>query len=96
MEKCSFCVQRIQDAKAEAKRQGRGLQDGEIRTACQQTCAAQAIVFGDLNDPKSKVAQKMKSKRSYKVLEELNVRPSIGYLKIVRKNSPDKGGNRHG
>jgi molybdopterin-containing oxidoreductase family iron-sulfur binding subunit len=84
MEKCSFCVQRIQDAKAEAKRQQRSLRDGEVQTACQQTCPARAIVFGDLNDPKSRVAQLTHSRRTYRVLEELNVRPSIWYLKIVR------------
>ncbi|HSB16361.1 MAG TPA: Fe-S-cluster-containing hydrogenase [Bryobacteraceae bacterium] len=96
MEKCSFCVQRIQDARAEAKRQNRALRDGEIQTACQQSCSAKAILFGDLNDPKSKVTERMKSKRTYRVLEELNVRPSVGYLKIVRHHEPGKGEGRHG
>lgn len=96
MEKCSFCVQRIQDAKAEAKRQNRGLRDGEIQTACQQTCPAQAIAFGDLNDPKSRATERMKSKRTFRVLEELNVRPSVSYLKIVRQKEPDRGEGRHG
>ncbi len=96
MEKCSFCVQRIHDAKAEAKRLNRPLADGEIKTACQQTCPAHAIVFGDLNDPKSKVSERMKSGRRYRVLEELNVRPSVGYLKIVRQEAPGKGEERHG
>jgi molybdopterin-containing oxidoreductase family iron-sulfur binding subunit len=91
MEKCSFCIQRIQDVKAEAKRENRALRDGEIQTACQQTCPSRAIVFGDLNDPKSKVAQRMKSSRSYRVLEELNVRPSVAYLKIVRNKETDEG-----
>ena len=57
MEKCSFCVQRIQQRKIEAKAEGRGLADGDVQTACQQSCPAQAIVFGDVNDPKSKVAR---------------------------------------
>ncbi len=96
MEKCSFCVQRIQDAKAEAKRENRALRDGEIQTACQQTCPAQAIVFGDLNDPKSKVAQCLKSVRSYRVLEELNVRPSVRYLKVIRNKETNKAGDHHG
>jgi len=96
MEKCSFCVQRIQDGKAEAKRQNRELRDGEIQTACQQTCPAQAIVFGDLNDAKSKVALRMKSNRNFRVLEELNVRPSVSYLKIVRQPAAGKGEGRHG
>ena len=96
MEKCTFCVQRIQDAKAEAKRHNRNLRDGEIQTACQQTCPAQAIIFGDLSDPESQVAQRMKSRRSYRVLEELNVRPSVSYLKIVRNKETNKAGDHHG
>jgi molybdopterin-containing oxidoreductase family iron-sulfur binding subunit len=96
MEKCSFCVQRIQDAKAEAKRENRALRDGEIQTACQQTCPAKAIVFGDLNDAKSRVAQMLNSPRSYRVLEELNVRPSVRYLKVVRNKEMNKAGDHHG
>jgi molybdopterin-containing oxidoreductase family iron-sulfur binding subunit len=84
MEKCTFCVQRIQDGKAEAKRKGEPLADGEIQTACQQSCPTQAIVFGDVNDPKSRVSQLAKSGRHYRVLEEINVRPSVGYLRLVR------------
>jgi Fe-S-cluster-containing dehydrogenase component len=84
MEKCTFCVQRIQEAKIEAKRTGRAVQDGDIQTACQQSCPAKAIVFGDLDDPKSEVTRLMASSRRYRVLEELNVRPSVGYLKVVR------------
>jgi molybdopterin-containing oxidoreductase family iron-sulfur binding subunit len=84
MEKCTFCVQRIQEAKIEAKREGRTLQDGEIQTACQQSCPAQAIVFGDIHDPNSRVSRLASSGRAYKVLEELNVRPSVTYLKVVR------------
>ena len=91
MEKCTFCVQRIQEAKLEAKRQGRPLRDGRLQTACQQSCPAQAIHFGDLNDPNSKVAQLMASGRRYRVLEELNVRPSVGYLKVVRHHGEAEG-----
>ena len=80
MEKCTFCVQRIQEAKIEAGRAGKVLRDGEIQTACQQSCPAQAIVFGDLNDPKSRVARLAAGPRGYRVLEELNVRPSVTYL----------------
>ena len=75
MEKCSFCVQRIQEAKAEARARGAPLRDGDIQTACQQSCPTQAIVFGDLNDPESRVARLAGSPRAYGVLEELNVRP---------------------
>ena len=88
MEKCSFCVQRIHEARAEAVQQGRPLRDGDVQTACQQTCPAQAIQFGDANDPNSNVSKLALSGRHYRVLEEINVRPSIGYLRIVR-NRPD-------
>jgi len=84
MEKCTFCVQRIQDAKIEARRLGRPLADGDIQTACQQSCPTKAIVFGDLNDAHSRAAQLAKSKRAYQVLEELNVKPAISYLAVVR------------
>ncbi|MBI3933440.1 MAG: 4Fe-4S dicluster domain-containing protein [Acidobacteria bacterium] len=89
MEKCTFCVQRIQDGKAEAKRKGVALQDGDIQTACQQSCPTQAIVFGDINDPGSRVSQLAKSGRHYRVLEEINVRPSIGYLRLVRNRAAE-------
>jgi len=94
MEKCTFCVQRIQDGKAEAQRQGRPLADGAIQTACQQSCPAQAIVFGDVNDPASRVSRLARSGRHYRVLEELNVRPAVGYLRIVRNRpqpAPQEG-----
>jgi molybdopterin-containing oxidoreductase family iron-sulfur binding subunit len=87
MEKCSFCIQRIQDAKLEAKRRGESLQDGEVQTACQQSCPARAIVFGDLNNPSSEVARLTKGPRSFRVLEELNVRPSVSYLRMVRNRA---------
>ncbi|MCM2305596.1 MAG: 4Fe-4S dicluster domain-containing protein, partial [Elusimicrobia bacterium] len=84
MEKCSFCVQRIYTAKADAKAEGRVVRDGEIKPACAQSCPAEAIVFGDLNDPKSKAAKLAKSERSYRVLAELGVQPSVHYLTKVR------------
>jgi molybdopterin-containing oxidoreductase family iron-sulfur binding subunit len=84
MEKCTFCVQRIQEAKIEAKRRGEKLADSAVQPACQQSCPAQAIIFGDLNDPKSRVAQLAASGRYYRVLEEINVRPAVGYLAVVR------------
>lgn len=96
MEKCSFCVQRIQEAKIEAKRLGKPLEDGAIKAACQQSCPAQAIAFGDLNDPQSQVAQWVKQPRRYRVLEEINVRPSVHYLKIVRRGAETKQGDQHG
>jgi molybdopterin-containing oxidoreductase family iron-sulfur binding subunit len=84
MEKCTFCVQRIRGKQHEARMRGAGLKDGEILTACQQTCPSEAIVFGDLNDPQSRVSQLAKDGRGYGVLEGLNTRPSITYLKKVR------------
>ncbi|MBI3682662.1 MAG: 4Fe-4S dicluster domain-containing protein [Acidobacteria bacterium] len=84
MEKCSFCIQRIQEAKIEAKRRGVPVADGDIETACQQTCPSNAILFGDLNDPHSALSRLLKSPRRYRVLEELNERPSVHYLALVR------------
>lgn len=96
MEKCTFCVQRIQEAKIESKRAGRAVRDGDVQTACQQTCPAKAIVFGDLNDPQSEVSRLMASGRRYRVLEEINVRPAVGYLKIVRPDAPAGGEKENG
>ena len=95
MEKCTFCVQRIQEAKIEAGRQELPVSDGDIRTACQQSCPTQAIVFGDLNDPKSRVSRLAAGPRAYRVLEELNVKPSVNYLSLVR-NRPAAEDKRHG
>ena len=83
MEKCSFCLQRITYAKDIAKDEKRKLRDGEVVTACQQACPCSAIEFGDLNDSKSQVTKLSKNKRSYKLLKELNTRPSISYLKKI-------------
>jgi Fe-S-cluster-containing dehydrogenase component/anaerobic selenocysteine-containing dehydrogenase len=84
IEKCSFCVQRIQEKKLDAKADGHPLRDGAIQTACQQSCPANAIVFGDLNDENSRVAQLMKEARRYHLLEELKTLPSVAYLTKVR------------
>ena len=84
MEKCTFCVQRIRDGKERAKALGVPIRDGDIVSACQQSCPTEAIVFGDMNDPKSKVAAVMKEARGYHVLEELNTLPSVTYQTKVR------------
>ncbi|MBZ5522525.1 MAG: TAT-variant-translocated molybdopterin oxidoreductase [Acidobacteriia bacterium] len=84
MEKCSMCVQRIQLAKNLALQGTRQLAEGDIQTACQQSCPTQAIVFGDLKDPNSRVSQLQRSQRRYQVLEDLGTRPNVGYLKKVR------------
>jgi len=79
-----MCVQRIQDAKHEARRKGAPLADGAIRTACQQSCPAGAIVFGDLDDKTSEVSRLVAQGRAYAVLGELNVKPAVTYLGDVR------------
>ena len=84
MEKCSMCVQRIEDGKLEAKRLGTPLADGAIQTACQQSCPAQAIIFGDMNDPKSRIQEAMENPRRYGLLEEFNFRTSVSYERVVR------------
>jgi molybdopterin-containing oxidoreductase family iron-sulfur binding subunit len=89
MEKCSFCVQRIQNRKIVAKNAKRKLKDGEIRTACQEACPTEAIQFGDLNDPTSRVSMSAASPRGYHLLEELNVRPRVTYLGRITNPHPD-------
>lgn len=93
MEKCSFCVQRIQEAKAEAKQRGEAVKDGEIQPACAQSCPAQAIVFGDMNDAKSAVSMARSNSRHYRVLAEINVEPSVGYLRLIRNREEKEGGH---
>jgi len=80
MEKCTFCVQRIQEAKAAARAAGRPLREGDVEPACAAACPAGAIVFGDLRDPSSRVSKLALSDRGYRVLEELGIRPSVTYL----------------
>lgn len=88
MEKCTYCVQRIQNGKIVAKSENRAVRDGEIVTACQQACPANAIVFGDLNDSDSQVAQLHANPRSYAMLAELNVKPRTQYLARIRNPHP--------
>jgi len=84
MEKCSMCIQRIQAGKLKAKLEKRPLMDGEVKMACQQTCTANAIIFGNKNDPNSEVSKALASERTYYVLEELNIQPGIGYQTKIR------------
>jgi molybdopterin-containing oxidoreductase family iron-sulfur binding subunit len=84
MEKCTFCVQRIEEVKIKARNEGRAINDQEIQPACQQSCPANAIIFGDLTDLKSRVAQLKKSGRNYTLLDELNLQPALSYLAKVR------------
>jgi len=84
MEKCSMCIQRIQAGKLTAKMEKRPLKDGDIKMACQEACSANAIIFGDSNDPNSEVSKALRSERIYYVLEEINVKPGIGYMTKIR------------
>jgi Fe-S-cluster-containing dehydrogenase component/anaerobic selenocysteine-containing dehydrogenase len=84
MEKCTFCVQRIEEVKIKARNEGRAIADNEIQPACQQSCPTNAIIFGDLTDVNSRVAQLKKSGRNYTLLDELNLRPALSYLAKVR------------
>ena len=84
MEKCTYCVQRINQARAAAIREERRIRDGEVLTACQSACPTDAIVFGDINDPQSRVSQLKKNSLNYALLAELNTRPRTTYLGIVR------------
>ena len=88
VEKCTLCVQRIQEKKLEAKLEGRPLRDGEIQPACVQSCPSGALVFGNLNDPESGVSRQMKEERNYHLLEQLHTLPSVGYLTKVRNTEP--------
>ena len=85
MEKCTFCIQRIQEGKARAKKENRKLKDGDIQTACQQSCPSEAIVFGDLNDSQSQVSQAFQAKNSYSLLDDmLNTKPAVKYRTKIR------------
>ncbi|HVY55687.1 MAG TPA: molybdopterin-dependent oxidoreductase [Thermodesulfobacteriota bacterium] len=84
MEKCTFCIQRINYAKDQGKDKGRDVLDGEVQTACQQACASGAIVFGNLKDDGSRVSKLSQDERGYKVLRQLNTKPNITYLKKVK------------
>jgi molybdopterin-containing oxidoreductase family iron-sulfur binding subunit len=95
VEKCTLCVQRIQEKKMEAKLENRPLRDGEIQPACVQSCPSGALVFGNMNDPESEVSKLKKEERNYHLLEQLHTLPSVGYLTKVRNSEPVKGEENH-
>ncbi len=94
MEKCTYCVQRINEARITADRESRPVRDGEVVTACQQACPADAIVFGNLNDKSSRVARLKAESRNYSLLAELNTRPRTTYLAAVRNSNPELEGKK--
>lgn len=95
MEKCSFCVQRIQAGKLSAKRDGRKMKDGDVKTACAAACPSNAIVFGDMNDPNSEISKLYKNERSYHMLEEVGIKPSVVYMTKIRNVEPLKLTEKH-
>ncbi len=84
MEKCTFCVQRINEAKSHAKDTGKKVKDSDLKTACQQTCPTEAIVFGNVNDSESLIVKMKEAPRAFRSLEILNILPSVHYLTKVR------------
>lgn len=96
MEKCTFCVHRIKEGKNTAKDEGRELKDGDIKTACEAVCPTDAIVFGDLNDKTSRVAQWFENKRNYTLLEEVHAAPRVRYLAKLRNTDRDMGNHHAG
>jgi MoCo/4Fe-4S cofactor protein with predicted Tat translocation signal len=89
MEKCTYCVQRINNTRIEAEKQNRPIRDGEIVTACQSACPSEAIEFGNANDPDSRVAKLKAQQRNYSLLSEINARPRTTYLAAVRNPNAD-------
>jgi molybdopterin-containing oxidoreductase family iron-sulfur binding subunit len=88
MEKCTYCIQRIRTTQIDAAKEDRKISDGEVRTACQQSCPTQAIVFGDRNDRDSAVAKRKASPIDYVLLDELNTRPRTSYSALIRNPNP--------
>jgi Fe-S-cluster-containing dehydrogenase component len=89
MEKCTYCVQRINHHRINAEVEDRKIADGELQTACQQSCPANAIIFGNINDPSSQVSKLKANSRNYGLLQDLNTRPRTTYLAEIRNPNPE-------
>jgi molybdopterin-containing oxidoreductase family iron-sulfur binding subunit len=89
MEKCTYCVQRISGARIRAEREGRTIRDGELVTACQQACPAEALTFGNINDQAAKVTKLKQDPRNYALLNELGTQPRTTYLAGLRNPNPE-------
>jgi molybdopterin-containing oxidoreductase family iron-sulfur binding subunit len=89
MEKCTYCVQRIREVEIHARAEGRPIEDGEVRTACEQACPSKAIVFGDIADARSRVARLREDPRAYALLNDLGTLPRTRYLARVKSSNPD-------
>jgi molybdopterin-containing oxidoreductase family iron-sulfur binding subunit len=92
MEKCTYCVQRISEARIAADKEGRPIRDGEVVTACQQACPTRAIIFGDITDPDSAVSRRKADPRDYSLLEEANTSPRTTYLARIEEGGADAEG----
>ena len=93
MEKCTYCVQRINLARIDSKKSGKPIQDSDLQTACQQACPSSAITFGNMNNKESKVAKLRKSHRNYSILSDLNTRPRTTYLARLTNPNPHIAGD---
>jgi len=96
VEKCSLCVQRIQEKKLLAKKEGRILVDGEVKPACQQSCPGNAIIFGNMNDPESEISKLLSNPRTYQLMEQLHTLPSVSYMTKVRNKDTKIEHKDHG
>jgi MoCo/4Fe-4S cofactor protein with predicted Tat translocation signal len=94
MEKCTYCVQRISEHRIDSERENRPIKDGELQTACQQSCPANAIIFGNINDPDSRVSKLKAGSRNYGLLADLNTRPRTTYLAEIRNPNPELEGSK--
>jgi molybdopterin-containing oxidoreductase family iron-sulfur binding subunit len=96
MEKCTYCVQRINEARKTAKKENRKIEDGEVVTACQAACPTQAIIFGNMNDPEAAITRAKAEPHDYSLLPELNTRPRTTYLVRIVNPSPALAGHEAG